>query len=243
MSAVELFHFYTRDNDWRFAADVANVTADSQTWTAAAISRSKFTRERGGEFTVTVPSNLAPFTFYRNSTPGTALKVKVYKTDGTTLIGFGDATEVKYSDKSKREIVFTRDGVMETQNLLKFKFQKTCNHTVGDANCGVTLSTYQVTVPQSAVTGTAISHANIGGEADGYWLRGWAKNGNETRTILSHSGNDITINAPFVENTTGDVTISPGCDGTKSTCENKFNNLANHFGFPNIPEADPHLAV
>jgi len=245
MSAVNLFHFFTRDNNWYYASDVANVSANSITWAAAAIDIKNSTGERGGEFTVTAPNSIEPFSLYRSATLGTVLKVNIYDTDGTTLKRFGTARQVKL-DKNEnltRSIVFSREGIAENQTLLKFKFSRNCNHTVYDSGCGVNPSSFQTTVPESAVSGRDISHANIGAQADGYWLRGWVLNGNEIRTILTHSGNDITINAPFVENTNGTFTVRRGCDGQFSTCDNVFSNSANFFGFPNIPERDPHQGV
>lgn len=34
------------------------------------------------------------------------------------------------------------------------------------------------------------------------------------------------------------ITLTPGCDKTQSTCQNKFNNLPNFGGFPYIPAAE-----
>ena len=35
------------------------------------------------------------------------------------------------------------------------------------------------------------------------------------------------------------VVVSAGCDKTRSTCQNKFNNLINQLGFPDIPADNP----
>lgn len=60
----------------------------------------------------------------------------------------------------------------------------------------------------------------------------------ETRTVLSQVGSVITIDMPFVVAPSDMVgkfaSVEAGCDHTVTTCRDKFNNVANFGGFPQL---------
>jgi uncharacterized phage protein (TIGR02218 family) len=46
---------------------------------------------------------------------------------------------------------------------------------------------------------------------------------------------------PFAIQVGDTFTYAPGCDKTRETCCNKFNNILNFRGFPDIPGMDQYL--
>jgi hypothetical protein len=69
----------------------------------------------------------------------------------------------------------------------------------------------------------------------------------DLRYIIDHSGTQLTLIVPLsdltedVNDSSGDalVALYPGCDHTRETCKDKFDNLANYGGFPWIPSKNP----
>jgi uncharacterized phage protein (TIGR02218 family) len=131
-------------------------------------------------------------------------------------------------------------------------FQRLCSADLGDARCRVA-----VTAPDFACDGTVLAGATPIGFAAALartYEAGFFSGGKLTFTSGGNSGasrqvKDHTLlgtNVSFLLWTplarpvaAGDAfTVSAGCDKTLTTCRYKFNNLANHRGFPHIPGND-----
>ena len=71
-----------------------------------------------------------------------------------------------------------------------------------------------------------------------YWKDGVIFIKGESRLILSNEGNKIVVNYSFLQSDIKggmEATLIRGCDKTKETCQNRFNNMKNFSGFPTIP--------
>lgn len=123
--------------------------------------------------------------------------------------------------------------------------QLTCNHILYDAGCapnpgtdGPAASAFLVTTTIAAgATGTAISVAGVGGNADGWFQFGDAVHvaTQQRRMILSQIAAALTLIAPFVGAANGDVIqIYAGCDHGMLTCVSKFGNRVNFGGHPQM---------
>jgi hypothetical protein len=72
----------------------------------------------------------------------------------------------------------------------------------------------------------------------------WANNETpptfERRLIVSRSGLVLTLNRPFSSAVAVNdaVTVFPGCDHTKTTCNTHYNNILNYGGF-DMPTKNP----
>lgn len=235
---VELYHFYTRPTlqEWRYASSRTNVTANSETWTATAIKRSKFDQENG-TVRIDISRDEEPGILFRQNAPPASLYVSIYKSDGTTLI---------YSGYIRRVIAKGHKGTWElecgpaTESTWPTRtFGRTCWKEWGSTECGVSVGSFTVNVGAGAVSGTSITHPNIDAKADGYFIGGIVENGNESRYILDHVGDTATIDRAFEVNTTGTFTLKPGCNKTRTQCTDKFSNVANFGGFDKIPTNNP----
>lgn len=117
--------------------------------------------------------------------------------------------------------------------------QTLCNHMFGDNGC-TAVAGFITTVAN--VVGTTISLTADGGNPDD-----WARDGaitrladGESKSILAHIGNNLTIDVPFGALLIGDtVFVSAGCDHLVETCFEKFNNVINFGGHPELPENNP----
>ena len=126
-------------------------------------------------------------------------------------------------------------------------YQRTCDAILGDSRCKVNLasSTYRAT---GTVTSAAGGHPVPGG------LRrlsdGWVRHGRITFTsgnnsglsfeVKSHTGANVTLweVPPGAVLSSDGFTLTAGCKQDWETCRDKFSNLANFQGFPDIPGQD-----
>lgn len=129
--------------------------------------------------------------------------------------------------------------------------QLLCNHRLYDQLCTVDRA--------SAISGgpfaiTAIDGALVtttSGGSGTLYVFGDITNlvTKERRMIIDQSGSVLLLDVPFVDAHVGDaVEIAPGCDHLVTTCRDKFNNVVNFGGYPDLnatinPWADKGLGV
>jgi uncharacterized phage protein (TIGR02218 family) len=127
------------------------------------------------------------------------------------------------------------------------RYQITCNHELFDEGCGLDRDDYKIETEVTLdETETILTSADFGAFDNGYFMSGLIEFGEEKRTIVSHSGNNITIKFKILSLQSGNtVTVSPGCDGVITTCTSKFaaSNILNFLGFPFIPKENPATRI
>lgn len=118
-----------------------------------------------------------------------------------------------------------------------------CNHSLFDAGCGLSKSTYAFSGTVSGTPTTTGFDSNAT-QADGYFALGylvWVTGANAGLTSrvksYANASGAFTIIYPLpVAPSSGDTfTAYPGCDKQYSTCSTKFSNLAHFRGFPYVP--------
>lgn len=113
--------------------------------------------------------------------------------------------------------------------------QLCCNSEFGDEECGIPL---EETKTKLAI-GSTNSDIILANKYDkNYWKDGVIFIKGESRLISSNEGNKIVINYSFLQDDVKEgteITLIRGCDKTKETCKNRFNNMKNFSGFPSIP--------
>lgn len=126
-----------------------------------------------------------------------------------------------------------------------WRFQRQCNHMLFDNNCLLNSADYAVNASAVvAVNGRSLECETAAGYEDNYFTYGYIEwNGNKRR-IVSHAGNAIVV-AIGVYGMVGEValTLYPGCDGLNVTCRDKFDNIDNFLGTPDIPMDNPVIWV
>jgi uncharacterized phage protein (TIGR02218 family) len=134
---------------------------------------------------------------------------------------------------------------------LRARYQKVCRHALYSAGCGALEADFAESVTATAVAGTIVTVTGIApaSAADGFFTAGTLKTASgELRYITKHEGSTLTLMYPLAslseevnESSAGEasVTIYPGCDHTRSTCVDKFDNVENFGGFPWLPSKNP----
>jgi len=130
------------------------------------------------------------------------------------------------------------------QVVPRYRYGPGCQHTLYDSKCGVNINDYshEVDIGSISSNGLTLTTDDFGDMNDNYLTLGFLEWEDYSRMITDHDADLNTINLryyiPGLD--TGDtVTVSAGCDKTRSTCENKFDNLINQLGFPDIPADNP----
>ncbi len=179
--------------------------------------------------------------------------VKIYIIDYITLTDTKLIFEGWVTGKISHNAGIITVGVGSLLDKLKEKFPKLiysefCNHQLYNSYCGLTKANYLV--QDSAATNS--DRQNIystvfafSTQAEGYWDKGELKmtsgnNNGVSRSILKHYDGHIKLTLPFSE----DIQIAdtfdvwPGCDKSGQTCDEKFSNYNNFFGFEYIPKPE-----
>ncbi len=127
-------------------------------------------------------------------------------------------------------------------------YSEFCNHNLFDTYCGLKKSDYKATGAVLADSTKGLIYADVfefAVHGEGYWEKGEiiftsGQNINISRNIKKHIAGGIYVLTPFpftpaVGNT---FDVYPGCDKSGVTCDEKFSNYANFFGFETIPKPE-----
>lgn len=125
---------------------------------------------------------------------------------------------------------------------LRARFEYGCRHPLYGRGCLVNRETYKFDGQINTISnGVEVGVTGAASFPDGYFTGGMliAPNG-ATRFLTAHTGGTVVMNRP-IRGLAGSqiVSLYPGCDHLRTTCQNKFNNLDNFGGFPFIPQRNP----
>lgn len=130
-------------------------------------------------------------------------------------------------------------------------FQYACDASLGDARCGVnvTSSLYQSIASVILVDGNSLRLNGLAAFADDWFTRGLIRFGTRSLEIKRHrkfanyARIDLWSVPKFVISISDVPTLQAGCDRQYKTCKTKFSNGANFRGCPTMPGSDFVLAV
>lgn len=142
------------------------------------------------------------------------------------------------------------EPLLSTHQVPRWRFTRTCNHQLYGEQCGVVAGDFDFGNTILAIDPSdrkvTISGQRASTEAK-HWRQGVLIHPDGIRmTILNaeHIGGNTVLQlhqwSTDLE-VSDNVTIRAGCDHTAPTCEEKFSNLANFGGFPQIPNSNPNI--
>ena len=127
----------------------------------------------------------------------------------------------------------------------RYVYSVLCNHTLYDARCKVSRSSFQHDGTITAISGDVITVNGASGLGATYFEGGFAEFpaglGEEYRLILSQSGDDMRLLLPFADSSALGQTVRlfAGCKHDLATCNSKFANAINYGGTPYVPPKNP----
>ena len=125
---------------------------------------------------------------------------------------------------------------------LRARFEQSCRHTLYLNGCNADKELYKFDSTATQITaGLNVTVTGAQSQTDGYYIGGMLITPDgASRFITAHTGSVVRLSRPLQTlEVGGAVSLFPGCDHLRETCENKFNNLDNFGGFPFIPRRNP----
>lgn len=120
------------------------------------------------------------------------------------------------------------------------RYLRTCRYSLYGRGCFLDQEGFAIPGTVSAVNGADVTVSAAAGYADGYFATGMIKAPDGTlRFIRTHVGSALNLIRALPLANGNLVTLYPGCDRLRSTCNDKFNNLNNYGGFDWIPTRNP----
>lgn len=179
--------------------------------------------------------NIVSLTIFERSTLGTF--TTAWKGRLVAVIPGMDSITLKF------ESIFTslrRPG-------LRARYQRSCRHALYGRGCRLDAEDFAVVGECTALAGTVVTVTEAALQPDGYYVGGMLRSPDGVLSyIVGHTGTAIALQRtsyslaqaaeaalPFA------VTLYPGCDHSRVTCNSKFNNLLNYGGFDFIPQKNP----
>lgn len=130
---------------------------------------------------------------------------------------------------------------------LRARYQRSCRYALYGRGCALDPADFEIDASVSAAVGRTFTIAAAATQPDGYFVGGMLRAGDGTLSyVTAHVGNQITLQRLSFTLTTDvsegfpfDVKLYPGCDHSRATCDEKFDNLLNYGGFDFIPIKNP----
>lgn len=130
---------------------------------------------------------------------------------------------------------------------LRARYQKSCRHVLYGRGCKLDAEDFAEAGTVSAIAGRTLTIAEAGSHDDGFYVGGMLRTADGMLSFITgHVGSAITLQRlsfsvgeevaggfPFA------VSLYPGCDHSRATCNAKFANLLNYGGFDHIPTKNP----
>lgn len=252
---LEVFEVTIGSQTFRWTSAEDDQVVSANTYSAIPIRRTNISVDpsnRRDTLTLTVPGDNAFAVQYLNQAPTQRAFVKVTRLQRdesptfTTKLAIyrGFVQTVRFpNDGVTAEIVCQTFEAVGQQQTPKFMFLGMCNNILGDGNCGVDLSLFNVTGTATAVSGNTVTVTGLNAKPDGYFDGGYATPvaNSDPRLILKHVGNVLTLLLPFATDVTGtSVQAFAGCNHVLSgDCETKFDNGLRFGGFAFSPKLNP----
>jgi uncharacterized phage protein (TIGR02218 family) len=165
---------------------------------------------------------------------------------GRMLLIKGKLGEVEQEDETfKSEIRGVKQRL--SQNIGRL-YAPSCDATLGDSKCGVNLASYTFSSTVTAVTDNKTFTANSLTQDSNYFVGGEVEftsgdNSGKKMEVKEFRDKQVTLALPMPYSISVDdeFDIIAGCNKSKTACKNKFDNLVNFRGYPDIPGIDTIL--
>ena len=243
----ELYLFQSGQYSWRLTSGDKARTYGGYIYSPETIQRTEIDlnqESRSGEIRVTIPRDHEIAGLFRSYIPASPMSLVIYRghdgeADSEVVANFtGAVAKAEFGESCVLVVVPEAD--LLRRRIPVQKYQSQCNWILFSHGCGVEKIDHRVIGVLSYVSGETIKSAAFATKPDGYFTSGYVEVGTERRMILAHTGDTLQLIAGIPGAIVGDqATAYAGCSRTSSVCAQKFNNLANFWGFDRIPTRNP----
>lgn len=246
---VEGFKFEQGANVWRLTSADRSITFLDGTFDPVAISRGEldFSQEDTAQtLAIQLPADhpvALLFIAYNPATPVTITAWRRHRPDEDEVVIFPAGQIISWNfEGAVATLTCAPVSNSFRRRVPALVFQSHCNWALYGPGCGLDKNTFKSSGFVTAYSGTAVRAAAFALKPDGWFVNGWAELANlERRYIIGHVGDTLTLQVPFSALAIGQaIDAFAGCQRTEDVCEQKFNNLVHHLGFPRIPTRNPY---
>lgn len=250
---ISLYSFTLDTAVWRYTSGDADVILNGYKWVAVPISDDgvKLTGEATTDsLAITAPNTIAPVQMFIGTPPSQAIMVGIYhyhEGDTEAVLGYvGELMQVGQPEPGKAVITCDAISVSMKRDGLRLGWQRTCPYALYDTlTCKADKFAHEITATVFETVGNVVSFQGMQDIEDDVLSGGFIEwqhptRGTEYRGIENQKGGEATMFGLADGLYYGlKVKAYPGCDRRMTTCANKFNNLPNYGGVPDMPGRSP----
>jgi uncharacterized phage protein (TIGR02218 family) len=233
---------------YRYTSTVDTIVVGSDTYLArTGLVRGEIdvnVSELDSFMTLILPCTDAAVRSYMESPPSLPVLVEVRQVaNGGSVPWFkGIVSSVSVSGISA-EFRLIGNGVAQLSQATALRYTAQCRHALYGPACRVDRDNHKISGNLTDVedNGLVLVSVDWDDPTQEQWIGGAIDIGGELRTIIAQPASDkIRIDRVIVGLLgTEAFDIFEGCDKTNATCRDKFNNLINFGGIPNLPRRNP----
>jgi uncharacterized phage protein (TIGR02218 family) len=247
---VECFRFVSGGLSWYYTSADRQVVIPMGTFEPETISRTEqdFSQEDvAATIEVRVPRINPVAALFIGELPSNQVVVQIIRAHRELLtdanfIFTGEVSRARF-EGSEATLICT--GLLKKleRQVPTIMVQGPCNHVLYSTGCGVSPSTSRDSVLITTVTGATVVSNDFAVRADGWFDAGrLVSPAGETRMIVSHVGNTVTLMSPMPGLASLDQCWAYwGCDHLEESCSFKFANLDNFLGWSRLPGVNPFV--
>lgn len=249
MNVIELYEFKIGVNRSFFTSAAQDIEHGGETYTAVPMSRSSISisSDSGGSITVSADRNHPVALLYRHSAPSDPVEIIVSSLNGSTksVLWTGYVGGCKWTAAGVDfECLDTISYA--SQLALPQRYTRNCRHILYSEDCGVLRNSYrrEVNITDIDHSNRTVTFVTTGLPIDPDEFAGGIM-GNSYQ-VISVTGTGTSGNPAIAKTLRLDTGIDyglthiyRGCDRTRETCKNRFNNIENYGGFAHLPFNNP----
>lgn len=251
---VFLYAFSIGDATFRYTSSDADIIINGYKWKATAITDDGI--KQSGDATVdtlsiTVPSTLGPVALFQGTPPSQPIRIVISAmhegdTEAVTIYA-GEIVECDFPQPGTATFACDAIALSMERAGLRLGWQRNCPYALYDAgtcNADKTAHAIPMTIIANPTSNT-ITVQGLDAVADGVLNGGFIQwdhpqRGREYRSVEDQTAAVLTMFGLADGLYYGLSIIGyPGCNRTVSDCTNKFNNLDNYGGIPDLPGKSP----
>lgn len=243
---VELYRFTLGLQKWLYTSSDVAVVYLTETYEPYPLKRSNFrqTQELSkSDLRISAPRDL-PFVASRMANPMQGVvQLTVYRrhrADAEMLTWWKGRVEGIRFAGGEATISCVPLGTSLRRIGLRRAAQRQCDHALYGPGCGVSEASFGVSGSLVSYVGASFTSGVFASHADGWWVGGKIRFGEELRFIVAHAGDTIVLTSAIpglAQNAA--FTVYPGCDHLPGTCDTKFGNILNSAGALWFPIKNP----
>lgn len=247
---IELYRFVGSLDVYTYTSGNRPITYNTELYRPVPMSRSEIklgdVTERN-ELKVTVPITAKMVKDYGFDIPPPELTLEIFRMHGATGAiqpwFKGNVVSITMEGNKASVAIPSIFSAYMSSEFPNVMYQSQCNHPLYSPGCGVDREDWRIDgIVDAIIDETKIIVSAAADQPDGWLKAGEIITATERRLIVEHSGAELTLNYPLRALTPGMALIAyAGCDHSIQTCNDKFDNLVNFFGFPYTPSLNPFL--